>query len=122
ESIGLHNQLAHILTTTSLLIAAFILLAILDWIIRLFFNRVVLIIIHKSKTNWDNFFLDNRVHVHLGRIILLIISKQFLPFIFIGFPAFTSILTTALSVLIIIAVASMVNALLKTARDIARST
>jgi len=122
ESIGLHNQYAHILSTALLLIAAFILLVILDWIIRLFFNTVVLKLINKTKTKWDNFLLDNRVHVHLGRVILIMILQQILPFIFIGFPSFTSILTTILGILIIIAVYSLVNGLLKTARDIARST
>src|SRR5690606_37029165 len=121
ESIGLHNQYAHILSTTLLLIAAFIILAILDWIIRLFFNTVVLRLINKTKTRWDNYLLDNRVHVHLGRVILIIIAKQFLPFIFIGFPSFISVLTTILGILIILAIYSLVNGLLKTARDIARS-
>ncbi|MGH2623647.1 MAG: mechanosensitive ion channel family protein, partial [Sphingobacterium sp.] len=121
ESIGLHNQYAHILSTTLLLIAAFIILAILDWIIRLLFNTVVLRLINKTKTRWDNYLLDNRVHVHLGRVILILISKQFLPFIFIGFPSFISVLTTILSILIILAIYSLVNGLLKTARDIARS-
>ena len=122
ESIGVHNQYAHILSTALLLIAAFILLVILDWIIRLFFTSVVLKLISKTKTKWDNFLLDNRVHVHLGRLILIMILQQILPFIFIGFPSFTSTLTTILGILIIVAVYSLVNGLLKTARDIARST
>ena len=122
ESIGLHNQFAHILSTTLLLIAAFIILALIDWIIRLFFNTVVLRLINKTQTKWDNYLLDNRVHVHLGRVILIIISQQFLPFIFIGFPSFISVLTIILGILIILATYSLVNGLLKTARDIARST
>lgn len=122
ESIGLHNQYAHILSTALLLIAAFMLLVILDWIIRFFFNTVVLKLINKTKSKWDNFLLDNRVHVHLGRVILIMILQQILPFIFTGFPSFTSVLITILGILIVIAIYSLVNGLLKTARDIARST
>jgi miniconductance mechanosensitive channel len=122
ETLGAHDKTAHILSTTFLIISAFILLICVDYLLRFFFNSIVSAFIKKSKNNWDNKLLENKVQVHLSRFILVVISQQLLPFIFMGFPSFTAILTKFLGILLIFTVYGILNALLKTSRDILRSS
>ncbi len=122
ETLGAHDKTAHILSTTFLIISAFILLICVDYLLRFFFNSIVSAFIKKSKNNWDNKLLENKVQVHLSRFILVVISQQLLPFIFMGFPSFTAILTKFLGILMIFTVYGILNALLKTSRDILRSS
>ncbi|MEN5232615.1 mechanosensitive ion channel family protein [Sphingobacterium faecium] len=122
ETLGAHDKTAHILSTTLLIISAFILLICVDYLLRFFFNSIVSAFIKKSKNNWDNKLLENKVQVHLSRFILVVISQQLLPFIFMGFPSFTAILTKFLGILMIFTVYGILNALLKTSRDILRSS
>src|SRR5690606_29879747 len=68
------------------------------------------------------YLLDNKVHVHLSRLILIAVSQQLLPSVFVGFPSFITVLDKFLSVLIIFAVYGLINGLLKTVRDILRSS
>lgn len=122
ETIGVHDKTAHILSATFLIIVAFIFLLFLGYFFRFFFNSIVTRFIKKSKTNWDDKLLQNKVQIHLSRFILIAIAQQFLPNIFIGFPSFIDILTKLLGILMIFAIYGVANALLKTARDILRSS
>ncbi|WP_270087646.1 mechanosensitive ion channel family protein [Sphingobacterium sp. SYP-B4668] len=122
ETIGIHDRIAHILTSACLLISAFILLVLIDYLLRFFFNSVVTGLIKKTKTNWDNHLLDNKVQVHLSRLILVAISQLLLPDVFMGFPSFTAVLIKVLDIFMIFAVYGVANGLLKTGRDILRSS
>lgn len=122
ESIGVHDKNAHILSATFLIIATFILLLFLDYILRFFFNSIVTGFIKKSKNNWDDKLLENKVQIHLSRLILIAIAQQLLPYIFIGFPSFIDIITKLLGILMIFAIYGVANALLKTLRDILRAS
>ncbi len=122
KSIGIQDRSAHILTSACLLITAFILLAFVDYVLRRFFNLVASRLIKKTRSNWDDYLLDNKVHVHLSRLILIAISQQLLPSIFTGFPSFIAVLDKFLSILVIFAVYGLINGLLKTVRDILRSS
>ena len=76
ESIGVHDKNAHILSATFLIIATFILLLFLDYILRFFFNSIVTGFIKKSKNNWDDKLLENKLQIHLSRLILIAIAQQ----------------------------------------------
>jgi len=121
SSIGIQDRMAHFLTTAILLISAFIVLLLLDYLLRIIFNSIVAKLINKTKTNWDNYFIDNKVQIHLSRLILAIVTMQLLPFVFIGFPSFLSVFNKFLSVILLFTVYGTVNGLLKTGRDILRT-
>lgn len=122
KTAGVQDRIAHILTSAGLLIVAFIVLVLLDFLLKSFFNSIVMRLIKKTKSNWDDYLLDNKVHVHLSRLILIAVSQQFLTLIFVGFPSFVTALDKFLSILVIFAVYGLVNSVLKTARDILRSS
>lgn len=122
ESTGLHEQAAHILTSSILLISAFILLIFIDYVLRIFFNSVVIKLIKKTNSSWENYLSDNKIQIHLSRLILAAVSQQLLPMIFSGLSSFTNILDKVLSVLMIFFIYRVMNSLLKTGRDILRSS
>ncbi len=122
RSSGIAEGHSHILTTACLLVATFLLLAILDYLMRLFFNSIVGRLIKRTRTNWDNYLIGNRVNVHSGRLILLVLAQQLLPLVFAGFPSLNSGLVKLLAVFMILAGYSLLNGLLKTLRDILRSS
>lgn len=122
QTIGLADKPTHIITSASLLIVAFLILFVIDFIMKTIFNSILTRVIKKSKTNWDDFLLQNKVLNHLSRIILVIVAQQIIPFIFVGFPNFTAGLNKFLSILVILSIYAFVNGLLKTARDILRTS
>ncbi|MDR2283579.1 MAG: mechanosensitive ion channel family protein [Sphingobacterium sp.] len=122
QRFGLTEQINHILASGALLFLACILLAIVDYITRYVFNTLASKFIKKTNTDWDDRLLDNKVQVHLSRLILVLIAQQVFPFIFMGFPVFSNALSTFLAILMILAVYALVNSILRTMRDILRST
>jgi len=122
ESIGLQDRLAHVVTSVCLLIAAFLLLALVDFLLEKLFDSVVTPLIRKTKTHWDDYLLDNRAQVYLAHLIMVVISQQLLPSVFVGFPSFTSVLGKFLSIVLIFEAYRLANSLLKTGRDILRTS
>src|SRR5690606_36799007 len=112
--VGLSERLAHIITSASLLIVAFIILYIVDCIISAIFNSVLTNIIKKTKTSWDDFLLKNKVLNKLSQLILVIIAQQMIPFIFVDFPNFTAGLHKLLNILVILSVYAFIIRFLKT--------
>lgn len=122
QMVGLSDKITHVITSAGLLIVAFLILFVIDVIMKTIFNSILTKVIKKSKTNWDDFLLQNKVLNHLSRIILVIVAQQIIPFIFVGFPNFTAGLSKFLNILVILSIYAFVNSLLKTARDILRTS
>ncbi|ERJ57426.1 mechanosensitive ion channel family protein [Sphingobacterium paucimobilis] len=122
KSFGLADHVNHLLVSATLFLATCILLAIVYYITRYLFNTLASSFIKKTNTDWDDRLLDNRVQVHLSRLFLVLIAQQVFPFIFVGFPVFSSTLSTLLSILMIFAIYALINSILRTVRDILRST
>lgn len=122
QNIGLTDRFSHIVASAGLLVVAFLVLFGIDFIIRAIFNSILTKIIKKTKTNWDDFLLRNKVLDHLSRLILIIVAQQMIPFIFVGFPNFTVGLNKFLSIVVIFSIYAFINSLLKTGRDILRTS
>ncbi|MNK47438.1 Miniconductance mechanosensitive channel YbdG [compost metagenome] len=122
ESAGLHDQATHILTSAILLVSAFVLLALIDYLLRFFFNSVVIQLLKKTKGNWESYLLDNKIQVHVSRFILVAVAQRILPMIFTGFSSFTVVIDKVLAIVMIFLIYRVVNSLLKTGRDILRSS
>lgn len=122
KKIGLSAQYSHIFTAGSLLIIAFLLLLVVDYLLRKFFYTALRKIAKKTSSEWDDFILHNKVHVQVSRTILVLIAQQVLPLIFIGFPVLTSAVGKVLNLCILLTLYGLFNSILKTCRDILRST
>lgn len=122
SSIGFPEQQAHIGTAAGLLLAFALLLYVLDYIIRNLLYSALNKIARRTSTQWDDFLLANKVHVQLSRTVLALLMRQLLPVIFIGFPVLTAALVKLLDIVVLLTVYQFVNSLLKTCRDIFRSS
>ncbi|GHE23481.1 mechanosensitive ion channel family protein [Sphingobacterium griseoflavum] len=121
-SIGLPEQVGHLMTSISLLIATLIVLLLTDFIVRKIFKSLFVKLIHKTSATWDDKLLENNVLNHLSHLVPVFLAQQLLPAIFVGFPTFTAALIKFLSILMIILVFQLFGALLKTTRDILRTS
>lgn len=122
ERIGISDKLVHLLTSTILLIFAFIILFIADYLIRYILKALLIKIIKKTKSNWDDFMLSNKILDHFSHLILILIAQQLLPLVFTGFPSFISILANFINILIVCVLYGLINGLLKTVRDILKTS
>ena len=119
---GLTEKFAHILTSVGLLLTAFILLLVVEYILRWIFVSILGAFIKKTENHLDDYLLENRAFRHLSRMILVILAQQMLPYVFVGFPVMTTWLVKFLNVAVIVVIYGFINSLLKTGRDVLRST
>ena len=120
--LGVSSKLTHIFTTISLLALVLLLILITDFLFRNVLNSLFSKLVSSSQTIWDDKFLDNKVLDNVSHVILIGIAQQTVPYLFVGFPSFKEVLIKILSVCVVIAVYKLLNALLKTIRDIAKTT
>ncbi|WDF67879.1 mechanosensitive ion channel [Sphingobacterium oryzagri] len=121
-TLGLPDELTHVVASSLLLLATLILLLTADFISRKIIKAVFVKLIKRTTATWDDKLLDNKVLNHLSHLIPAFLAQQLLPAIFIGFPNFTALLIKGLSVITTILVFQLFNALLKTARDILKTS
>lgn len=119
---GFPQQQAHMATAFGLLLAFAVLLYTLDYIMRNVLFSILNRIAKRTSTQWDDFLLVNKVHVQLSRIILALLTRQLLPMIFIGFPVLTTAIVKLLDLVVLFTTYYLINSLLKTCRDIFRSS
>lgn len=120
--LGLAVQQAHMATASALLIAFALVLYALDYIIRHLLYSALTKIARRTSTKWDDYLLENKVHLRVSRTILLLLTRQLLPAIFLGFPVLTSALVKLLDIVVLLTIYHLVNSLLKTCRDIFRTS
>ena len=115
---GISNQMAHAINSLLLLGLLFILLYVVDLFIRKLLRSIVIKIVRKSKTRFDDFLIQNKVLKYLTHLIPLIIAKQTLPLIFTGFPKWTNFTLKITDILIIITVTLLVKAIFYAVKDL----
>lgn len=121
-NLGGTTKLTHILTTVVLLCIVLFIILITDFIFRKVLKTIFIKLISSSKTVWDDKLLDNKVLDNLSHVVLIVIAQQTVPHLFVGFHSFKEILIKALSVIVIFTVYRLFNALLKTLRDILKTS
>ena len=115
---GISNQMAHAINSLLLLGLLFILLYVVDLFIRKLLRSIVIKIVRKSKTRFDDFLIQNKVLKYLTHLIPRIIAKQTLPLIFTGFPKWTNFTLKITDILIIITVTLLVKAIFYAVKDL----
>ncbi|MDF4202582.1 mechanosensitive ion channel [Maribacter sp. SA7] len=118
---GLSEKGAAYLNLAILMIIALVLAYFLDLIIWKVLRSVSLKLARKSKTNFDNFLVANRVPRYIAHIIPLTILVKLVPFGFIGLDyaekialKFLNVLFVVLSLYVVKSVFTSINDYLKT--------
>ena len=114
---GLSDTAASYLNLAILLVIALVLAWFLDLLIWKVLRSLSLKLARKSKTNFDNFLVANRVPRYLAHIIPLSTLIEFVPFGFIGFDFAAEITMKFLHVLFVILALYVVKSVFTSIND-----
>ena len=114
---GVSAVTAKILNMVALLIAMLIVVFVVDFIIRKILLSMFSRFAEKSKTNFDDLMVANKVSRNVAHIIPLLIAIEFVPYVFIDFPFYENLILKALEVFAIILTLWVVRSLLNTLKD-----
>lgn len=114
---GLSTTSASYLNLAILLIVALVLAWFLDLLIWKVLRSVSLRLARKSKTNFDNFLVANKVPRYLAHIVPLSILIEFVPFAFIGFNYAAEIVLKFLHVLFVVLALYVVKSVFTSIND-----
>ena len=114
---GVSVVTAKILNMVALLIAMLIVVFVVDFIIRKILLSMFSRFAEKSKTNFDDLMVANKVSRNVAHIIPLLIAIEFVPYVFIDFPFYENLILKALEVFAIVLTLWVVRSLLNTLKD-----
>ncbi|MDO6470682.1 mechanosensitive ion channel family protein [Maribacter sp. 1_MG-2023] len=114
---GLNETAASYLNLAILLVIALVVAYFLDLIIWKILRSVSLKLARKSKTNFDNFLVANRVPRYVAHIIPLSILVELVPFGFIGFDYAAQMVLKFLNVLFVILALYLVKNIFRSIND-----
>jgi len=116
-SVGTNEATAKYLNMFILLIALLIIVFIVDWIIRKLLIQAFAQFALRSKTNFDDFLIVNKVPRNVAHIIPLLIALELVPAVFFDFDRFEVFVEKGLQVFAIVLTLWIVRSLLNTLKD-----
>jgi miniconductance mechanosensitive channel len=117
RSVGLDETTATYLNMFALLIALLIIVLSIDFIVRKLLIQAFIRFALKSKTNFDDFLISNKVPRNVAHIIPLLVAIKLVPTTFYDFPDTEIIVKKGLEVFAIVLTLWIVRSILNTLRD-----
>ena len=117
---GLPEKYSYYLNTTLLLIALYIVLHLVDFLLRKVILIIISNLISKSKTELDDVLTNNRVLQYVTHIVPILIAKAAIPLIFMGFPRVINSSVKIIDILLIITFCLLARNVLRAFRDVLR--
>tara|TARA_R110001592_G_scaffold89248_1_gene262615 strand:- start:19155 stop:20405 length:1251 start_codon:yes stop_codon:yes gene_type:complete len=116
-SIGQSEASAKYLNLFALLAALLIITLLIDFIIRKIIVEFFIRFSNKTKTNFDNLLVANKVPRNIAHIIPLIVAYELTPLVFVDFAYFENIVEEGLQIFAVILTLWTVRSLLNTLKD-----
>ncbi|NKI26018.1 mechanosensitive ion channel family protein [Arenibacter sp. 6A1] len=116
-SIGVSQNLAEYLNLFGLFILTVLLAFLLDLLIWKVLRIITVRIARKSRTNFDNFLVTNRVPRYIAHIIPMLLVWEALPFIFLNFSYLEGIVSKITLVIGVLLTLQITNSLLRSVND-----
>ncbi len=116
-NLGWSESVARLLNMLGLLLSVLILLAAVDAVIRKILLNQFTRISERTKTQFDDILLSNRVPRNVAHIIPLLIAVAFVPYILIDYPFYEVILEKGLKVLSIFLAIWIIRGFVHSVRD-----
>ena len=116
-STGISNSTAKYLNMIALLIAVLIIVFIIDFIIRKILVSIFTRFASRSKSNFDDILVANKVPRNIAHIIPLLVALEFTPTVFIDFQFVENIIEKGLQVFAIILTLWIVRSVLSSLKD-----
>ena len=115
--IGVSASVAVYLNMVILLILLFIVIFIVDFIIRRVLRNFFSVLAGRTKSNFDDIMIKNKVPRNIAHIIPLVVTYEFAPMVFSDFPYWESLLEKGLLVFGILLILWLVRSFLNTLKD-----
>ncbi len=117
REIGLSENWARYGNLAILLVASLLFAILLDWIIWKVLRRVTTNLARRSKTNFDDILVANRVPRYLAHILPLLLVLEWIPMIFADYPYSGSLILRIFQILAVILVLQITKSVLSSLRD-----
>jgi miniconductance mechanosensitive channel len=117
RTIGMSEIGAKYVNMLVLLVALLILVFSIDFIIRKIIRNLFTKFATKTKTNFDNLLLRNKVPRNMAHIIPLVIALQLSPIVFSDFANFDMVIKKGLHLFAIVLILWLVRSILSTLKD-----
>ena len=114
---GFSQNIAKYLNMFALLITLLVIAFIIDFITRKILVNAFTVFAKRSKSNFDDILVQNKVPRNIAHIIPLLIALEFVDTIFFDFPSFEVFVEKGLKVFSIILTLWIVRSLLNTLKD-----
>lgn len=118
---GVNQEIAEIINFLSLSLGLGLLLYLSDVLTRKVLIDLFSKFAAKTKTQFDDFLLVNKVTHYVGHVITVIIFKFFIPIVFVAFPDWALLLLKVTDVYLVLLVVWIVRAVLRAVRDYLRT-
>ncbi|AUC84330.1 mechanosensitive ion channel protein MscS [Polaribacter sp. ALD11] len=116
-STGISEASATYLNMFALLIAVLIISFLIDFIIKKIILQLFSQFALRSKTNFDDLLIKNKVPRNIAHIMPLIFALECVPFVFIDYPYIENIVQKGLEVFTIVLILWIVRSLLSSLKD-----
>ena len=116
-SVGTSTVTAKYLNMLALLIALLIVVFIIDFLVRKLLLTTFGRFAERSKSNFDDLMVANKVSRNIAHIIPLLIAIEFVPYVLMDFPYVENIVIKALEVFAIVLALWIIRSLLNTFKD-----
>ena len=114
---GIPETYAAYINMFALLITVLILTFLIDYIIRKILVQLFSQFASKSKTNFDDILVKNKVPRNIAHIVPLIFALECVPFVFFDFQYIENIIQKSLEVFTIVLVLWIVRSFLNSLKD-----
>jgi len=114
---GVSDTLAIYLNMLALFIAGLIIVFLIDFIIRKLLIQAFIQFARRSKTNFDDLLITNKVPRNVAHIIPFLVALEFVPIVFNDFSSFERTVEKGLQVFAIVLTLWIVRSLLNTVKD-----
>lgn len=115
--LGLSDIASKYLNMTVLLILLIIFLWIVDLLIRKFLLNFFIKLSERTKTNLDDFMVQNKVHRNIAHIIPLLLALKFISVVFSDFDAAENIIERGLEILSVLLTIWVIRSFVHSLRD-----
>jgi miniconductance mechanosensitive channel len=116
-SIGSSSYAAKFLNLLALSIILCVVIFLIDFIIRKILVQIFSQFASRSKTNFDDLLVSNKVPRNVAHIIPLLVAIEFVPVVFYDFKSFENVAERGLKVFAIVLTLWIVRSLLNTLKD-----
>ncbi len=114
---GLGEEMAGFINLILLLVACLVAALLLDFILWKVLRLLTTKMARKSKTNFDDFLVFNRVPRSLAHILPLLLVLELVPLIFSGYPYSAALTLKFFRILAILLVLQIIKRVLRSLRD-----